>query len=119
MKKHRQGRQVFLCKAVLFVPPFVKIHAAVICTRNATQESHAVLCSTIAGSHDLVTAARRGSTVDSGDRASCIFAPMISNVQSNHRCTAARWSTLDDDDLGDLAILPEVLIRAEGRYELP
>ena len=113
-----QSRQVFLSETILLVSPFMQIHAAMLGTRDATKERHAVLGRTIARPHDVVTTSRRGRSVHCSDSPSSIFSAMICDIQTNDRCAAARGSTLDDDDLRDLTVLAEILARAQRRDEL-
>lgn len=43
---------------------------------------------------------------------------MERDVEAHDRSTASRRRTLDDDDFRDLAVLPKILVRPEGRNEL-
>lgn len=90
----------------------MQVHAAVLGARSPTEERHAVLSRTIARSHDLGATAGRGCSIYCSNSPSSVLPAMICDVQADDRSPATRGSTLDNDDLGDLAILPKVLARA-------
>ena len=96
----------------------MQVHATVVGACYATQESHAVLRRAVTCPHDFSPTAWRGRAVDSRNCACGIFTAVERDVQSNDRRTSAWRGPLDDDNLRDLAILPKVLVRAQGRDEL-
>ena len=96
----------------------MKVHTTVIRTADATEEGHAVFRRAVARTHDFSTCTRRWRTVHSGYAPRGIFTAVERDVQSNDRRTSAWRGPLDDDNLRDLAILPKVLVRAQGRDEL-
>jgi hypothetical protein len=113
-----QCGQVLLREAVLFVTPFMQVHTAVIAARRTTKKRHAIFGRSITCTHQFGASARRWSAVHDGDALGSVFAPVVGDVQANDRRTRARRCALCDDDLGDLAILAEVVVRAQCRDEL-
>jgi hypothetical protein len=90
----------------------------VIRTIDAAQKRHAVLGRTVAGTHDLAPTTRGGRTIDSGNTACGVFSTVIRDIQPYDWRLRAWWSALDQNNLRNAAILAEVIVRAQGRYQL-
>ena len=82
------------------------------------EERHAVLRRPITGPHDLASTAWRRCAIHSRDCPSCVFATVVCDIQPNNRRAASRRGTFGDHDLGYLPVLPKVLVRPQGWYEL-
>ncbi len=87
-------------------------------TIDATQKGHAVLGCTVAGTHDLAATTRRGRTIDRGNAAGSIFSAVVCDIQPYNRRLRAWWSALDQNNLRNAAILAEIIVRAQSRYQL-
>ena len=87
-------------------------------TIDATQKGHAVLGCTVAGTHDLAPTTRRGRTIDGANTACGIFSTMVCDIQPHDRRLGAWWSAFDQNNLRNAAILAEIIVRAQGRYQL-
>lgn len=96
----------------------MKIHTAVIRAGNASKERHAVLRRAITCSHDLTASARGWCPVHRLNTSRRIFAAVVCDIETNNRRSAPWRGTFRDNNLGDLAVLSEVLIRAQRGYEL-
>ena len=118
IKIYLQRRQILLCKAVFFISPFVQVHAAKISTSHTAKERHAVLGRSITRSHNITATTRRSDSIHSCNSTRCILPPVVSDVESNHGSPTAGWSSLDQQDLCNLAILSKVLVRAQSRNKL-
>jgi hypothetical protein len=90
----------------------------VIRTVDATQKGHAVLGCTVAGTHDLAPTTRRGRTIDRSNTARSIFSTVVCDIQPYDRRLRAWWSALDQNNFRNTAILAEIIVRAQGRYQL-
>ena len=97
----------------------MEIHAAVVTATDSSEERHTVLCRAIASTHNVRASSRGRGAVYDRDAPRGVFAPVISDVQSDDGGASTWRRTLHDDDLGNLPILPEVLVGAKGRNELP
>ena len=85
---------------------------------DAAQKRHAILGRTVAGTHDLAPTTRGGRTIDNGNTACGVFSTVIRDVQPYDRRLRAWCSTLDQNNLRNATILAEIIIRAQGRYQL-
>jgi len=105
-----QRCEVFLREAILFVTPFVKVHAAVVRARLATKECHTVLRRSVTCPHEVSPTPRRESAIDSTNTPRSILLPMISDVESDDRTLAACGRAFDDHDLGYLPVLAKIVV---------
>lgn len=113
-----QSCQIFLGETIFLVSPLVKIHTGVIVATSATEESHAILGSAIASTHDIVpTSSLRCRSIYSADAPGSVFPPIVGDVQTHYR-SPARRSSLHKDHFRDLPILAEELVGSQSRYEL-
>jgi hypothetical protein len=110
-----QGSQVLFCETILLIAPLMEIHAVAIVTTAPTQESYAIFRCSITGSHDLVTAAGRGCSINGGDCACSVFSPVIRDIQADDRSFASWRRPFNNEDVGYLAVLAKEFIRTESR----
>jgi hypothetical protein len=85
---------------------------------HATEKGHAILCRSMARSHDVAASTGRCCSVDRSDGARGIFSAVVRDVQPDDRRPTSRRSPLDKEDLGNLPVLAEVIIGPEGWNEL-
>jgi hypothetical protein len=108
--RHVQSGKVFLREAVLLVSPLVEVHAVVIRAIDTAQERHAVLGCTVARTHDLAPTTWGCGTINSRNTARGVFSTVICDVQPDDWRLRARWSSLDQYDLGNAAILAKIVV---------
>lgn len=108
--RHVQSGKVLLREAILLVSPLVEVHAVVIGAIDTAQERHAVLGCTIARTHNLAPTAWGCGTINCRNTARGVFSTVICDVQSYDWRLRAWWSSLDQYDLGNAAILAKVVV---------
>jgi len=108
--RHAQSGKVFLREAILLVSPLVEVHAVVIRAIDTAQERHAILGCAVARTHDLAPTTRGCGTINSRNTARGVFSTVICDVQPYDWRLRARWSSLDQYDLGNATILAKIVI---------
>jgi hypothetical protein len=75
-----QRGQVFFREAILFIAPFVQVHATIVTACDTAEECHTVLSRPVACAHEICSTPRGWGTVHHSNASGGVFPPVISDI---------------------------------------